>query len=205
MLAAYLPPTASPELVTAAESLIKAACSHAESTSLSLGQDTVAGLKKLSLDSSSIQQSIVDLKSSSDTKTDELILSVNSLKNEIADLNAELAEQSRSQRLEWAIANHTLGSFDCYRIGYRHSTSGEFAKKVLLNFRQGLSANVSGFGIGDWSARIRRQESPGKFAKFKENAEYKFRKAFTAQIRILTGGEPWYELKENEQWHIHYN
>lgn len=165
-------PKASPDMANAAEALIKAAYSHAESSNTALVQDTVAGLKKLSLESSSIQQSIADLKSSSDSKMDELI---DTLIDEIVELkdrlNQGLKQQSRRQSLEWAIANfvvkgrppESLGSFDYYPHSviaqvaeYRElmldfsspiSASNELVRKLLLKFRQGLSTDISGYGV----------------------------------------------------------
>jgi hypothetical protein len=105
--------TPSSKMAAAAEALIKAANTHVESKSLALGQDTVDGLKKLSLDSASVQNSIRDLKASYDDKTNTLIQSINNLKKEIVSI-------SKRQTLEWAIINSEIGSFAFY-----HKNHGE--------------------------------------------------------------------------------
>jgi hypothetical protein len=49
MMTSVVPSKDSSKLATAAEELIKAACSHVETTSLTIGKETVEELKKLSL------------------------------------------------------------------------------------------------------------------------------------------------------------
>ena len=73
----------SSKLTIAAEELIKAACSHVESTSLTIGKETVEGLQKLSVGSSSIQKSVESLKTAVDAKLDTLNQSISSLTKEV--------------------------------------------------------------------------------------------------------------------------
>jgi hypothetical protein len=55
-------------LAIAAEELIKAASSHVEYTSLTIGKEIVECLKKLSIGSTSIEKSLELLKTSMDSK-----------------------------------------------------------------------------------------------------------------------------------------
>jgi hypothetical protein len=62
----------SSKLATAAEELIKAACTHIESTSLTMGKETVEELKKLCLGSSESKETVAALKDSIDSKLNTL-------------------------------------------------------------------------------------------------------------------------------------
>jgi flagellar hook-associated protein FlgK len=93
-------PKDSSKLATAAEELIKAACSHVETASLSIGKETVEWLKKLSLDSASVEKSVVALKDSLDSKLNILVQSVSTLAKEIAKLNENIAAQTEDQKLQ---------------------------------------------------------------------------------------------------------
>jgi hypothetical protein len=79
----------SSKLASVAEELVKAACSHVESTSLDLARETVDGLKKLSLDLSSIHNSVVELKRSFDSR-------INILSQNISTLQAETMKMSKT-------------------------------------------------------------------------------------------------------------
>ena len=95
----------SSKLAMAAEELIKAACSHVESSSLTLGKETVEGLEKLSIGSSSIAKSVESLKTSMDSKLDTLNQSILNLKEEVAGLKTSIDVQTKNQKLQWAINN----------------------------------------------------------------------------------------------------
>lgn len=60
----------SSKLATAAEELIKAACSHVETASISIDKETVEGLKKLSESSSSIEKQMESMQISMDFKVE---------------------------------------------------------------------------------------------------------------------------------------
>jgi hypothetical protein len=105
----------SSQLALAAEELIKAACTHVDSTSLALGKETVEGLKELSA-------GLAALKLSVDAKLNTLNQSISSLKEEIVKQNASMVlqiitlkaaidVQTKEQKLQWAIANADLNAF----------------------------------------------------------------------------------------------
>ncbi len=99
------------KLAIAAEELIKVACSHAESTSLTISKETLDCVKKLTIDSSSIEKSVESLESSIDSMNNTLNSSILSLKEEVAKLNDFNARQSENQKLEWAISNAAINCF----------------------------------------------------------------------------------------------
>jgi hypothetical protein len=90
-------PKDSLKLATAADELIRTDCSHVETTTLRIGKETVEGLKKLSLDSASVEKSVVALKDSLDSKLINLVQSVSTLAEEIAQLNENIAAQTKDQ------------------------------------------------------------------------------------------------------------
>ena len=104
----------SSKLATAAEELVKAAISHVETTSLTIGKETVEELKKLSLNSESVQQSIAAVKASFDSKLNTLNQSLTDLKEQMVKLNENVATQTKNQKLEWAISNAGINSLKFY-------------------------------------------------------------------------------------------
>ena len=77
MLTDVAPSKDSSKLAIAAEELIKAACSHVKTTSLTIGRGTVEELKKLSLNSESVLQSVVAVKGSFDSKLNTISMTKN--------------------------------------------------------------------------------------------------------------------------------
>lgn len=185
------------KLAIAAEELVKAACTHVESTSLEIGKETVKGLKKLSMDSSSIEKSVASLKESTDAKLNTLNQSLSNIKDQLVLLNANVALQVRNQKLEWAISHSDIGSFEFYVKGdrYKASTrykSSAFVTEVLLNFRKGV-----GHYITDRSMSEYRYDYTGKLVQGEEG-EMQFRDALSAQIHKLIGHKPKIEVSDGK-------
>ena len=97
MITSVAPSKDSSKLATAAEELIKAPCSHVETTSLTIGKETVEELKKLSLNSESVQQSIAAVKASFDSKLNTLNQSLTDLKKQMVKLNENVAIYSNNE------------------------------------------------------------------------------------------------------------
>ena len=157
----------SSKLAIAAEELIKAACSHVETTSLTLGKETVEGLKSL--------------KTSVDSKMNTLDQSISNLKEEVVKLNSAISIQAKDQKLQWAISNAGLNSFEYYGkdTNYKQVESSSFVKTILFSFRKGM-----GFYVTD---RSMAQYSYGRDV---EEGEKQFRDALSKQIHELIGQKP---------------
>jgi hypothetical protein len=175
------PAIASSKVTEAAEALAKAAYSHVESTNLAIGQDA---LEKLSLDS---KQSIQDIKSTMEANT-------NSLVQAIKELKGEIAAQSKSQRLEWALDQSDMG-FPDFGVGDspNYTSNGpQFLQGLLYALRKGQSYSISG-----------RRFAPAS-GETKEEAEKRFRDIVVSEIHGLTGVEPQLQLCEDGDYRIHY-
>jgi hypothetical protein len=176
MITASTPKDAS-KLANAAEELIKAACSHVESTSLSVGRETVELLNKLTIGSSSIEKSMESLKQEI-VKLNEK--SVESLKQEIVKLNEEIAIQTKNQKLEWAISNTGVNSFEYYQKNgsYNSISSANFVKFVLLSFRRGVGHYITDRSMTRYDYGTN------------EEGEKQFRDKLSNQIHELLGHKP---------------
>jgi hypothetical protein len=182
--------SSTPGLAVAAEELVKAACAHVETTSLSLGRDTVAGLTKIASHTSSIVTSIPSLK-------DSVATSIISLKDTDA-------LSSKRHELGWAIDHADLNSFKYYekeKRGYSSSavSSTAFVKTVLISFRQG-----KGHYIKDRSLHEQSYSSYSNDKSEPEAGEQRFRDALASQISDLTGVQPRVE-KASDGWAIYYS
>jgi hypothetical protein len=163
------------KLTMAAEELIKAASTHVESSSLTIGKETVEGLKQLSVNTTSIEKSVEALKLSQESKMNTLIQSIAELKKEMTELNANVVLQTaqavlqtKHQMLEWAISNAGMGSFEYHDHGsLRHSTG--LVRAALMNFRNGSDHYID---------------------IFTEEREKHYRDALSTQIHNLTGQKP---------------
>ena len=155
------------KLSIAAEELIKAARSHAESTSHALGKETVEGLKK-------IEQSIQSLKED--------------LKAELSDLKEEMVKaiaiQNKNQFLEWEISNAGSNPFQYFGKNVYKAESTPLVTMILLCFRRG-----NGFELN-----YEYYLSPIHCKN--EERQKEFREALIEQIHELTCQEPRIELKE---------
>jgi hypothetical protein len=179
----------SSKLAIAAEELIKAACSHVESTSLTIGKETVEGLKKLSIGSSSIEKSVESLKTSMDSKLNTLNQSISNLKEEVVGLNSAVALQTKNQKLQWAISNAGLNSFSFYvKDGYNRVESTSFVKTILFSFRKGNGHYITNRSMTDYNRYGNNTEVQG---------EQQFRDALSAQIHELLGQKPLVAVDDN--------
>lgn len=173
----------SSKLAIAAEELIKAACSQVESTSLTIGKETVENLKKLSIGSSSIEKSVESLKTSIDSKLNTLNQSILNLKEEVVGLNSANAVHAKNQKLQWAIDNAELGSFEHYvktENSYNRFKSTIFVKDILLSFRNGTGLYITN----------RSMKAYGNYGNDPAEGEKQFRDALSTQIHDLLGQKP---------------
>ena len=127
------------QLAIAAEELIKAACTHVDSTSLTLGKDTVEGLKKTVEGLKEVLVGLAALKLSNDTKLNTLNQSISTLEEEIVNT---INIQSKVQKLQWAITNAGINTFEYYDkkdngYSYTMTTSTHFTQAILLAFQRG--------------------------------------------------------------------
>ena len=165
----------SSKLAIAAEELIKAACTHVESTSLSIGRETVEGLKKLSIGSSSIEKSLESLSTLVDSKLNALNQSISNLDRAVVKLNSVISNQEKDQKLQWAISNAGLNSFKYYaKDTYSRIESTNFVKTILFSFRKGTGHYITNCSMTDYS----------------EEGETQFREALCTQIHELIGQKP---------------
>jgi hypothetical protein len=178
------------KLTMAAEELIKAASTHVESSSLTIGKETVEGLKRLSVNSTSIEKSVESLKLSHDSKMNTLIQSIAELKKEMVQLNANVVLQTaqavlqtKHQVLEWAISNVELNAFKYYKKGGYQSLelSASLVREVLMFFRQGLGCYIENNSLTPYNSYDKERNEEG---------EKKFRDALSTQIHSLTGQKP---------------
>lgn len=178
----------SSKLAMAAEELIKAACSHVESTSLTIGKETVEGLKKLSIGSSSIEKSVESLKTSIDSKLNTLNQSISNLKEEVVGLNSAIAVQTKNQKLQWAIENSGLNSFHFYvKDSYNRVESTSFTKAILLSFRKGTGHYITNRSMKEYN----------RYGNDTEEGEKQFRDALSTQIHELLGQKPRIAVADN--------
>ncbi len=136
----------SSKLAIAAEELIKAACSEVKATSLAIGKETVEGLKKLLIGSSSVETSVMSLKSSMDSKLNTLNQSILNLKEEVVMLNNAITLSTKEQKLQWAVSNAGTNSFKYCSESSNHThevNSTDFVKTILFSFRRGVGCDIT--------------------------------------------------------------
>lgn len=191
----------SSQLAIAAEELIKAACTHVDSTSIALGKETVDSLKELSAGSAAMKASV-------DAKLNTLNQSISSLKDEIVKQNAitvlqisalktAIDVQTKDQKIQWAFSNAEFNSFNYYEkpaTGYhgcdtRTVSSSNFVKLTLLTFKQGDGRYIIN--------RSMSQYGPYTEAKTIEEGEKQFRDKLSQQIHDLLGHKPRISVADN--------
>ena len=132
------------KMALAAEELIKAASSHVEAATLSIGEETLDCLKELTIGSSLIEKSMDSLKTSMDSKMNTLNQSILNLKEDVSELKKELALQTKNQKLEWAFSNAGYNSFKYYKKGgYGEVDSKIFVQDIMLGFKQGRGYDIT--------------------------------------------------------------
>lgn len=139
------------QLAIAAEELIKAACTHVDSTSLTLGKDTVEGLKEVSA-------GLAALKLSNDTKLNTLNQSISNLKEEIVNT---INIQSKVQKMQWAITNAGINAFEYYNKEYSgcrntKTTSTRFTKEILFAFQRGVGWYIDNRSMSPYCTELYR-------------------------------------------------
>ncbi|KAL3758986.1 hypothetical protein ACHAWU_003057 [Discostella pseudostelligera] len=183
------------QVAIAAEELIKAACTHVDSTSLTLGKETVEGLKEVSA-------GLAALKLSNDTKLNTLNQSISNLKEEVVKHNSAVINaisiQSKDQKLQWAISNVGINAFEYFDKkdssgGYSSKKSTKLAQEVLLAFRKGDSWYIDNLSMTWYTDRYDHSVD----AKVIEDGEKQFREKFSNQIHELIGQKPRVALTDN--------
>ncbi|KAJ1509981.1 hypothetical protein HMI54_001864 [Coelomomyces lativittatus] len=175
-------PKDSSKLASAAEELVKAACSHVQSTSLKMSNETVETLKSLSIGSSSIGKSVESIKTLIAVNMTALDQSISNLQNEVVKLNAKIVFQTKCQNLEWAISNVGINAFKYFlkSEGCREIESTIFVKWVLLSFRTGKGHYITNRSMKQYSY-LESDILEG---------ERQFREALSDQIHELIGQKP---------------
>ena len=183
----------SSQLAIAAEELIKAACTHVDSTSIALGKETVNGLKELSAGSAALKASV-------DAKLNTLNQSISTLKEEvvkqntlISNLKAAIDVQTKDQKIQGAISNADLNAFNYYEktdnsYNIKAISSSAFVKSVLLEFNTGNGKYITNRSMSSYWLQHYR-DSPAD-AKSIENGETQFREKLSQQIHELLGQKP---------------
>ena len=185
------------KLTLAAEELIKAASAHVETTSIALSQETVQELKKISQASSSLgskldalNQKLSLLEKSTDVKFSEIcaqtILHLDMMSKSVALL-------MKHQRIDWAIANASIGTFNCLdrSDGYqRQSSSTEIIKMILSTFRMNCGHVITKYETNDGGYSIK-------------DGKAEFRAAIVKQLYNLLGTQPRL-VSNDEQCVIYY-
>jgi uncharacterized protein YycO len=157
-------------LATAAEELIKAACSHVETTSFTIANETVEELRKISVNSESVQTSIIAMNKN-----------LTELKEQMIKVNEKVSAQIKNQRLDWALENIGINSFRFY-VKDTNSNSVEstgFVKTILMSFR-----TENGYYITN------RSLTQYHYGNDMSEGEKQFREALTSQIHELIGHKP---------------
>ena len=139
-------------------------------------------LVKAAVDEATLTKPLTLFKESVEGKFDAQSKSIDSLKEELKRMNAELVQQSQDRRLEWAISNCSVNSFKYYTSTNQTNPldSADLARQALFAFRTG-----KGQYITDGST-IRKSYN----AVENENGEKQFRDNMVKQIHQLMGRPP---------------
>lgn len=173
-------------MTAAAEELVKAASMHVQNTTLSHGRDTVQGLKTLSSDNAKLKESFETKINTVNQNISNLNTNVCALKADVAALTGKIAQQTKTQSLEWAIANVSLVDEFKYepKKGESFVRSHGLIRDILLAFRQGEGYYIYGMAV----------DNSGREHFYNEEARktgvQNFRTKLIAQIQKLTGIKP---------------
>jgi hypothetical protein len=168
--------TTSSKFNNAVGELLKEVCDKVETKSLEVAEETLESLKKLSVGSDALAQSIASMKG-------ELIKSNNEI---IKVLNA----QDKDRRMEWALANSSIGCFDYYeRRGSRKSTAA-LVQTVLMYFRRGSGCSIDNISTS---------------AHFDQESQQACRDALVTQLHGLLGSKPRVVLQADNRFAIYYS
>ena len=117
-----------------------------------------------------------------DSKMNTLNQSISNLKEEVVGLNSAIARQEKNQKLQWAITNAGLNSFEFY-MKDKLIESTSFVVAILLSFRKGTGHYITN----------RRLKYSGNL----EDDEKQFRDALSTQIHDLLSQKPPIAVAEN--------
>lgn len=96
-------------------------------------------------------------------------------------LNTAAALQAKDQKLQWAISNIGLNSFQFYaKDSYQKVESASFVKTILFSFRKGTGHYITNRSMTGYNA----------YGNKPEEGEKQFRDALSTQIHELTGQQP---------------
>ncbi len=151
-------------LTHAAEELIKAAGAQAENTIQ----------KKIFEELREINKATVEL-------TDSIKYFSSLVRSKFDNLNHSIVEQTKHQKLAWAIDNANIDSFDYFEKGdHRLINSTDLVKAILITFRKGYGHYINDCSLTRYDCYNNNN---------KEN-EKKFRDDLCDQIHGLLGHRP---------------
>lgn len=182
----------SSNLTAAANELVKAACAHVEITSLSMVKDTLDEMKSLTT-------KVEALKVTFEAKIDTLNKSNTELKDEMVKLRQESAAQLKEQRLQWALDNASLNSFQYYSDGKGNQYESKYlVTSILLSFRRGTAYRIDTYGLS-----VDQVYKNGTYV-YEAKQKKEFCDKLEAQLYDLIGTKPRIE-QDNEKYMIWYS
>jgi hypothetical protein len=118
------------------------------------------------------------------------------LQESIAKLQMQLIAEDKQRRLEFAIANAPLNSFDLVNMNHHRINSLDICRQVLFSFNRGRSHVLPhNMYYNQHYAVVLDKGSQGRF-----------RLRLAQQVEELTGVLPRYEMDaESETWTVHYS
>jgi hypothetical protein len=120
------------------------------------------------------------------------------LQESIAKLQMQLIAENKQRRLEFAIANAPLNSFDLVDIYNRPINSLDICRQVLFSFNRGRSHVLP----HNMYYLLENQHH----SKLDKGAQGRFRLRLAQQVEELTGVLPRYEMDaESETWTVQYS
>jgi hypothetical protein len=200
-------------LAEAAEELAKAALAEADSSSLAVGREAVAGLKQLSSYSAAMKESIDhklntnnqkldEVKHKLDTVNESMTAAVAKVGQELKELKDAIKQQDKFQRINYAIENFRDGCFIYTSFSreskdytgkqmkeyvyFGQSKSSDFVKTALLLFRKGNGSYLPRAILsGHYSTRAESLSESDA-----EERELAFRNSVVDHIFSITGTKP---------------
>lgn len=193
----------SPGLAAAAEALVRAATEEVENTALSLGRETVDGLKKISSDNVYFKESFDAKINTVNQNIANMTEAITAMKKEVMNLNDSVLLQNKRQTIEWAISNAEVNEFTYYEKDANYGnrkTSTAFIKCVLLSFRRGIGWYIDNRAMAEYQNEQYYHDAKAK----NEASEQKFRDTLSSRIHDLTGVKP-RVAKSEGKWAIFYS
>jgi hypothetical protein len=196
----------SQDLVEAAEALARAALSEAETSSLAVGRETVAGLIALK---ESIDQKFNTNNQKLETLGESISAELLKVTSEVQSLKHAIEKQDKFQRISFGIQNSHVGSFK-YRLfsqedSYSKNTaygreydSADLVKSILLSFQKGWGYDPGRCAVGIQNSGFQTRVNA-------EKAEEEFRISIIDQIFSLIGTKPSITKEADGRYAIYYS